>query len=315
MRKISLEQAALLLKTHDNIEILTHCYPDGDTVGSAYALCLALQSLGKKAKVLTAGEVSRHFLPFGSKIRDCAFDAEYVVSVDVAAPSLLGNLEEKYAGKINLCLDHHGANSVEADDVFADVSAAATGEIIYRLLAPLGVPLDKDIASALYLAVSTDTGCFRYGNTTADTMRICADLLEAGVDNGEINHAIFEQKSREKIKLERLVYETLTYFCEGKGALITVTNDMLSSLNLDSCETDGLASIPRQIEGVLIGITLREKNDGSFKVSVRTCADINACEFCSRFGGGGHPAASGCTLSGTLEEVKTALINAAEDFL
>ena len=315
MRKISLEQTVSWLIEHDNIEILTHDNPDGDTVGSAYALCMALQDLGKNTRVLTPCAVPVKFRAFGEKIKAQDFTAEYVVSVDVAALSLLGSLEKNYAEHIDLCIDHHGSNSVPAESTYLDPSAAAVGEMMFEIIKNLGVEMTKEIASAIYLAVSTDTGCFRYSNTTSRTLRICAELLELGVENGEINYMIFDQKSREKVLLERRVYETLTYFCGGKGAMIAITNDMLHELGTDDSETEGLASIPRQIEGVLIGMTIREKEDGCFKISVRTNGKVNACNFCMKFGGGGHPAAAGCTVSGTLEEVKEKLIKAAEEFL
>lgn len=312
MTRISLSEASELLYSHDNIEILTHRYPDGDTIGSAYALCLALQSIGKNARVLTAGTVSKKFLPFTSAVKAQDFRAQYTVSVDVAAPSLLGKLQQEYENKIDLCIDHHGSNSMQAENVFVDSSAAAAGEIIFDLLKLMNVTLTKEISDALYLAISTDTGCFMYSNTSARTLRTCAELLEAGVDNGSINHKIFEEKTKAKIELEKRVYETLTYFCSGKAAMITVTKDMVNGL--DDSETEGLASIPRQIDGVVMGITVREKED-CYRVSVRTNCGVDASQFCAQFGGGGHPAAAGCSLFGTCEQVRQTLIKAAEEFL
>lgn len=179
----------------------------------------------------------------------------------------------------------------------------------------MGVNFTKQIVDCLYTGISTDTGCFRYTNTTADTFRIAASLVELGCNSAYINKVMFETKSKEKIMLEREVYDTITYCADGKCAIVWVTLDMLKSLNIGEDEIEGLASIPRQIEGVLIGITMKEKEGGFFKISVRTNGDIDAAKFCSKFGGGGHKAAAGCSINGSLEDVRSQLIKAAEETL
>ncbi len=304
-----------LLKEKDNIEILTHHYPDGDTLGSAYALCLILQSLGKKARVITSGTVARKydFLKNGVEIQE--FEREFVVSVDVAAPSLLGENQEEYEGIIDLCIDHHGTNSIVAKHSYIDAKAAATGEIIYELSKEMGIGLTRDMASCIYTGISTDTGCFRYSNTTPCTMLVAAELMAVTPSWHEINTEMFEVKTKEKLNLERMVYETLEYSCNGKCALIYTTLEMQEKAGIGDDEMEGLASIPRQIEGVLLGITMREKADGTFKISVRSNKDVSASDFCARFGGGGHKAAAGCTIEGTLESVKEKLQKAACEML
>lgn len=221
----------------------------------------------------------------------------------------------KYLGKIDICIDHHGSNSVTAKEKFVDKYAAANCEIIYKLLMRMGVNFTKQIVDCLYTGISTDTGCFRYTNTTADTFRIAASLVELGCNSAYINKVMFETKSKEKIMLEREVYDTITYCANEKCAIVWVTLDMLKSLNIGEDEIEGLASIPRQIEGVLIGITMKEKEGGFFKISVRTNGDIDAAKFCSKFGGGGHKAAAGCSINGSLEDVRSQLIKAAEETL
>jgi DNA integrity scanning protein DisA with diadenylate cyclase activity len=148
-----------------------------------------------------------------------------------------------------------------------------------------------------------------------ETMRVAASLMDFGCNTAYINKAMFETKSKNKIQLERAVYDSMTYCADGRCAIIYTTLDMLKKLNTGDDEMEGLASIPRQIEGVLIGITMREKEGGFFKISVRTNNNINASDFCSQFGGGGHPAAAGCSIEGDLETVKTTLEKAAEKFL
>ncbi len=310
-----LKKVAEILKSKDNIEILTHHYPDGDTLGSAYALCLSLQSMGKNARVVTSG-VPAHKYDF---LKDCmemqVFEREFVVSVDVAAPSLLGENLGEYEDIIDLCIDHHGTNSMVAKEIYVEANSAAAAEIIYNLILELGVEITPQIANCIYTGISTDTGCFRYTNTTSRTHEIAADLMAKGADWQRINAVMFEIKSKEQLLLERMVYRTLEYHCDGKMALIYTTLDMLRDAGIRDDEVEGLASIPKQIEGVLLGLTLREKEDGTFKISARTNEGANAAEFCGLFGGGGHPAASGCTVAGDLETVKARLINAARGIL
>ena len=311
---MNLYEISQFLKSHDNYEILTHAYPDGDTLGSGYALCYALQQSGKKARVITTNLPSK-FLYLTEGVEEQEFEAEYIISTDVAADSLLGSNMSKYIGRIDICIDHHGSNTITAKEKFVDRFAAANCEIIYKLLMRMGVALDRKLADCLYTGISTDTGCFRYTNTTADTFRIAASLLEAGCNAAYINKIMFETKSKEKVLLEHAVYDTMTYCADGKCAIIYTTLEMFDKLGIGDDEMEGLASIPRQIEGVLIGITMREKQGGIFKVSVRTNDNINASDFCSQFGGGGHPAAAGCSIEGDIETVRNKLIKAAEEFL
>ena len=311
---INLYELSGYLKDHDNYEILTHAYPDGDTLGSGFALCLALQQIGKNARVITTNIPSKFtYLLKGVKEQD--FEAQTIISTDVAADSLLGSNMEKYAGRIDVCIDHHGSNTITAKEKFVDRFAAATCEIVYKLFRRMKIKITEQIADCLYTGISTDTGCFRYTNTTSETMRVAAQLMDFGCNTEYINKAMFETKSKTKIQIEHAVYDTMTYCADGRCAIIYTTLDMFKSLDVGDDEMEGLASIPRQIEGVLMGITMREKEGGFFKISVRTNCGINASEFCSQFGGGGHPAAAGCTIEGTLDEVRNKLIEAAEKVL
>ncbi len=311
---MNLYEIADFLKKNDNYEILTHAYPDGDTLGSGFALCLALQQLGKNARVITTNVPSK-FRYLLNGVREQEFTAQTIVSVDVAADSLLGSNMGKYSGKTDICIDHHGSNTFTAKQKFVDKYAAAACEIIYKLLLRMDVKIDGNIAACLYTGISTDTGCFRYSNTTSETMRVAASLMEMGCNNVYINKVMFETKSKQKVQLEHAVYNTMEYCANGRCAIIYTTLEMLGKLDIGDDEMEGLASIPRQIEGVLLGITMREKEGGFFKISVRTNDSINASDFCTRFGGGGHPAAAGCTIKGDLETVKKQLIKAAEEFI
>lgn len=315
MRMITLSEAATLLTENDNFHILTHRYPDGDTLGSAFALCYALRGMGKKANVKINGKLPSKFTYLAEDYEDQSFERKFVVSVDVAAMSLLGELEEEYKDCIDLCIDHHGSNCMVADNICVDANCAAACEIIHVILKAMRVKVTRKIANALYTGISTDTGCFCYTNTTAQTHRIAAELIERGCEFSKINRINFETKTRAKLKMERMVYDTMEFYCGGKCAIIYTTIAMQNALGAGDDEMEGLASIPRQIEGVKMGITMREKEDGTFKVSVRTNDGINASQFCARFGGGGHAAASGCSIKGDLPTVKYMLIKAAEEVL
>lgn len=314
MRQITLDEAASLLKEHDRFRLLTHSYPDGDTLGCAFALCFALRKTGKLCNVAIDGKLPSKFSYLAKNYKEQDFAFEYVVSVDVAAPQLLSDSVKEGVDHIDLCLDHHRTNSVEADHVYVDASAAAAAEIIWQLLEMLEVELDEDIAAGIYTGVSTDTGCFVYSNTTPRTHAIAAAVMPC-CDWNMINNINFVVKSRAKVKMERMIYDTMEFYAGGQCAIVYTTLAMQEALGAGDDEMEGLASIPRQIEGVKMGITMREKEGGVFKISVRTNEGIDAAGFCKQFGGGGHPAASGCSIEGSLGDVKLKLIEAAEDYL
>lgn len=231
------------------------------------------------------------------------------MAVDVADPKLLGKrLEERYAAHIDLCIDHHGSNTLYAAQTLLDASAGAACEVIYEVLRELGVEMDEQIADCIYTGLSTDTGCFRYSNATARTHRIAADMIDCGADAPIINQVMFETKTRTYAALERLALDSLETYCNGRAALITVTQEMYRLSGSNESECDPIASLPRQIEGVLVGAMLREKADGTFKASVRTHRPVDAAELCKRMGGGGHPRAAGCQLEGPLECAKKVLL-------
>lgn len=314
MKRVTLEEAASLLKEHDRFRILTHTYPDGDCLGCGYALAFALRKLGKLANVSVDGRLPSKFAYLVKNYEEQDFVPEYTVSVDVAAESLLGEGMTDGENRIGLCIDHHRTNSVEADNVYIDIEAAAAAEIIYQLMPLLGVELDEDIAGGIYTGISTDTGCFCYSNTTERTHHIAAAVMPY-CDWRMINYVNFVVKTREKLALERMVNDTMRFCAGGECAVIYTTLRMCEELGVGDDEMEGLASIPRQIEGVKMGITMREKGGGVFKISVRTNDGIDAAAFCKQFGGGGHPAAAGCSVEGDLETVIKTMVKAAEEYL
>ena len=314
--KIDVKKTAQLLENHDNIIILVHSNPDGDTLGCGYALLRALRKLGKKAEVLRPENVSKKYSYLFDDLGKEDFEPEFVVSVDVADVKLLEkDAREKYGDKINLAIDHHPSNCIVSDYLLLEDTAAAACEIIYKVVEELQVEIDKKIADCLYTGITTDTGCFRYSNTTSQTYFMAGKLVEYKADGPLINRIMFETKTKSYVLLERLVMDTLEMHFDGRCALVHLDYDMYEKSGSDESETDPLASKTRQIEGVCVGIFLREKEDGSFKISLRTHEDVNASEVCGKLGGGGHARAAGCQVDGPFDNAKEKILAAVEEYL
>lgn len=307
--KISLNEAADILKDNDGFTILTHRSPDGDTIGSAYALCMALHQLGKKARVLCSDAIPAKYAYFTDKVPTYTdFEEKFIVSTDVADTKLLGKGLADYADKVQLCLDHHETNTDFAEKTCVDAHACAAAELIEKLLKCMGIFIGKDIANALYTGICTDSGCFRYSNVTAETHRIAAELIEYGADHANINRLMFETKSRGRMDLERRVIESMQFYADGKIVVAYVTEDMLTQSGVERDDTDGLASLPKLIEGVKAAITINERTGEKLKISLRTSDGVSASAICERMGGGGHRAAAGCTFDGTLQDATQRLV-------
>lgn len=312
---ITLEPAAKTLLSKDKILILTHRSPDGDTIGSGYALAMALRKLGKSVKVDCTDPFPEKYSYFTDKLEKLEFDEEFVVSVDIADTKLLGEKLSDYADKIDLCIDHHGSNTKYAKEYYVEASAAAAAQVIAKLIRLMNVEFDKDIANAIYTGITTDTGCFRYTNVTAETHRIAADMIDCGAESGMINRLMFETKSRSRLEIERRVMDSIQFYLDGRCAIAYATIDMMKESGAVDSDMEGVSSLPRQIEGVMAGITLREKNNGKFKVSVRTTDELDASAICANFGGGGHKAAAGCMITGTLNEAIEQIIEVVRQAL
>lgn len=312
--RINAAYAAELLKSKDNILILTHDHPDGDTLGSAYALCRGLRSIGKKAVVKCPDKIPDSYAFMWQNLPEQDFEPAFIVAVDIADSVLLGaEYEAIYKDIINLSIDHHGSNNLKADDVLLESDAAAAAEIIYDVLMELGASLDSAMADCIYTGLSTDTGCFRYSNTSARSHRLAAILIDAGANKDEINQVFFETKSRVYAALERLALDSMTMYFDDRLAVITITQAMFRITGANESECDRLSALPRQIEGVLVGVTLRETKDGNFKASIRTNGPLNAAVLAAKMGGGGHAKAAGCRIDGPLEKAMEVLLKSVSE--
>lgn len=303
------EQAANWLLSRDHVLILTHKRPDGDTIGCAVALCLALRQLGKTAYVLENSEVTALYAPYvDGLVAPAQFTPHTVVSVDIAAVSLLPNNAKEYlTSGIHLAFDHHPSQEFFAQETCLDASRAACGELIYDVVRQWA-PISPTIALPLYVAISTDTGCFLYGNTTGDTHRVAGALTDTGIDIRAINHRHFRMKSFVRLKLDSLLVAGIQLHQSGKLAIVSLPISTMEAVGATEDDVDDISNLASSIQDVTIGVTLRELRPDVWKLSLRTIPEeLNASTVCSLMGGGGHSAASGATIEGTLDEV-TAII-------
>ena len=292
--------------------ILTHVRPDGDTVGCAAALCRALRGMGKAAYLLPNPEITGTYEPYAASLwAPEGYVPQSVVSVDIAAPNLLPDNALPYKGGICLAIDHHGSQEFFAERTCLDADAAACGEIVYNIVT-LMTPLTPEIALPLYVAVSTDTGCFVYSNTTARTHRIAAALMDCGIAVAPVNKALFRTKSRTRLAMEAWMAEWAEYYDHDRVVVMQIPLSLCLDYKATEADVEELSSLAALVEGTDCGVTLRELKDGRVKISLRTGPRVNATEVCALLGGGGHAAAAGATLHGTLGEVKQAVLQAID---
>ena len=310
MSSLTRNECGEFLRRHDRFAILTHRRPDGDTVGSAAVLCMGLRKLGKIAHIIENAEITDRYRHLHEGLTKSWPEAgDTLVTVDVAAPKMLPDAFRPLEGEIALRIDHHGTAASFTDWELVDAAAGACGEIIYDLLQLLGVELDKAMAEALYTAVSTDTGCFRFANTTAHTLRTAAACAEAGGDLFAINQAIFETNSFRKLKIQSWITENTEFLADGRIAICALPLSVEQAIGVTEDDMENISGFPRSIEGVKIAATLREI-PGGVKASVRAVPEYDAAAVCAKFGGGGHRGAAGCTLHMSLEEAAKAIAEA-----
>lgn len=303
-----------------NYILLTHKSPDGDTLGSGFALCRVLKNMGKKVKILGSdGFPDRYDFLYEGYTEDSLGENEphRVIAVDIADTSLMGKNLEYYThpNTVDLCIDHHISNKMYAKQSYVDGSASATGLVLFELFDFMGIDIDKQTAVCLYTAIATDTGCFKYENTTPRAHIAAAALMEKGVDYTRINRLMFDIKSRRRIEVEQAALINMEQALGGRVTLICVTKELLETSGADEAEISGLSAVPLTVEGTDVGVTIRYKDDDRYKLSVRTTDKADASAICKEFGGGGHIRAAGCEINAPLDEVKRMIISAAQKHL
>ncbi len=297
------------INKHNNIVILPHDNEDGDALGSCFALRLVLLAIGKNAHVeLTHRHKYCDFL-FGADDDRPLDGYTLAIAVDCADVDRMGERSAIFEQcDERLVIDHHATNKGFGMVDVIDGNASACGELIYKLALELGVEITPEIATDIYLAISSDSGGFRYSNTTPETMRIGAALLECGAKAVQANEMLFESQSVQKFTLMRNALDSLEVFNDGKICVVSITYQQFLDSGAKPEEMDGIVTIPRSLDTADIAIFLREKADGTVKVSMRCNENADVSKICAYFGGGGHVKAAGCTLDCSLEEAKNKII-------
>ena len=314
---MTVSEAVKWLSARDGFIIVTHKKPDGDTLGCAAALADGLRRAGKTAYVLPNIEATDRYIGYmGEYFAPADFSPEHIVAVDTASQGMFPRgYEEKLSGKVELCIDHHPSNELYAENTCLDASCAACGEIIFDLLSELNGNITAKEADFLYIAVSTDTGCFAYSNVTDRTFRCAAECFKAGADVHAINKDIFRTKSRKRISLETGIFSEMEFYGDGRIAVVMLPKSTLEKYGVDENDLEDIAALPGIVEGVEASMIIRELDDGKTKVSMRSGETVNSCEICRKFGGGGHAMASGCTVTMPLEEMRRAIVAETEKAL
>jgi phosphoesterase RecJ-like protein len=305
------------LRDHQRFAVLSHVRPDGDALGSQLALALSLQALGKTVRVWNEdGILEKYsFLPHAkllTKPPAAKEDVDLVVALDTAVQTRLGTaLDAVGSAKMTVNIDHHPSNPAYGDLVYVDPASPATGQILFELIADQKLPLTKEVAENLYVAISTDTGSFQYPNTTARTFEIAAELIRIGVDVGRVSQLLYENYPRRRIELLRELLGTMRFEGKGRVASFTLSLEMAKRLGVLPEDNEGLIDHLRAIRGVIVAVFFEELPDGKVRVSMRSKSEkADVCAICMRFGGGGHTLAAGARVRGTLAEVEQKVLEA-----
>ncbi|MDR3263452.1 MAG: bifunctional oligoribonuclease/PAP phosphatase NrnA [Clostridiales bacterium] len=321
MEKIDkLDKIASVLGEKKKIALICHINPDGDTVGSALALYTALNKLNKKADVFSSDELSPKlkYLPFSDRFnisREIKYDL--AIAVDCGDKGRLGVMSEIFdAADTKMCIDHHKSNTLGSDYSYIDPSISSTAEIIYSVLKKInGLTFDRDIATLLYAGMLTDSGCFTYPATTAQTLKIAAELHACGIDAADIAYNIFKKKTKNAFELEHRVLSRTKFFAENRIGIAVFFLKDFEETGTGQEDTEGLVNSIQSIDSVTAAVAVTEIDALHYRVSIRTKEPADASDIAAVFGGGGHRLAAGCRVGGCLEDVLEKIVKAAKDRL
>ncbi len=313
MKILTKNQTAEFLSQNDNYVILTHRRPDGDTLGSSALLCRGLRKMGKTAHILRNPEITEKYAHLHEGLTtEQVSDGDILVAVDTASAGMLPEAFSQYADRITLRIDHHATADSFTEMELVEGETAACGELVADVLMLMSTGhFDKPMANALYTAISTDTGCFRYANTTAKTLEKAAYCAYISDDLFAINQALFETRSLGRLRLEGWLIENMIFLQDGKIAICALPKAKETELGLTEDDLENISGFPRSIEGVKIAATIREDGENRVKISVRAVPGYDAAAICQNFGGGGHKGAAGasmaCSMDEAVEAIKKAL--------
>lgn len=306
-----MDEIVELLLRHDGFIIAGHRDPDGDSLGSSLALGLALEQMGKRVEVMSADPLFAAYmrLPESDRITVSAtapagYPVVVLVECNAVARSGIEGLEERLVVNI----DHHANNPEFGEVNWVDPSVAAVGVMVYRLLQALDVEITLAIATHLYVAILTDTGSFRYSNTDADAFRVCAELVDHGVEVSAVAEAIYENVPRDKVRLLGVALASLTIDPDGRVAAMVLHHETLAS-SPGKPDTEGIVNRAKAIEGVSVAALFKEVEPQSYRVSLRSDGAVDVAAIASGLGGGGHPRAAGCMVTGSIDEAKETILS------
>ena len=310
---MNFRECAAFLREKDRILLLTHRDPDGDTAGSAAALCSALRRLGREAWLFPNPGYTRLVLPYiSSMIAPPDFAYDCCVAVDVATERMF---PDGFSGPVCLCVDHHPTNSHYGENELIRGDRSSCGEIVLDLIRSLCGSVTEEEATLLYIAVTTDTGCFRYANTTSRTLAAASELLRLGAKQHEVSEVFFRKVSPARLRLEGSIYSGMRFCRGGKVVIAFVTQEMIRAAGATKDDFDDLASLAGRSEGSVLNVTIREQEDGSSRVSVRSSPGVSSSDICAVFGGGGHEMAAGCNIACPPEKAAEMLLEVIEAML
>ena len=308
MKKLTRNECAQFLLQHDNYTILSHRRPDGDTIGSSAALCRGLRQLGKTAHVLENKEVSSRFQWLHEGLtKESVEEGDTVLSVDVASPGMLSKDFQQLLGRIQLRIDHHGSATSFTDEELVDPDSASCAELVWDVLVMMGVKADQAIAEAVYVGVSTDTGCFRFSNTNAHTFAVAAECARAEARIYELNQELFETNTLGRLRMQAWIVDHMKMIRAGEMAICAIPLAVEQSIGVTEDDMDNISSFPRTVAGVCMAATLRETKEGDTKISVRAVPGYDATVIAAKFGGGGHKGAAGASVKLPLEDAAKAI--------
>jgi len=313
MANLTVTEVAGWLAARDRFAIVTHRRPDGDTLGSAAVLCRGLRQLGKTAHVLHNPEITpKYAFLLEGLCKDAPEEGDTLVSVDVASPGMLPAVFADLQDRIGLRIDHHRSDTPFGEHALVDPQCAACGQLIWRILAQLGAFLDEKIAEALYTAISTDTGCFRFANTQPETFRLAGACAEYCRELYRLNHTLFETNSLARLKIQGWMAQNAQFLREGKFCICAIPLSVEKALGVTEDDMENISGFPRTIEGVELAVTLRQENEEMVKLSVRCTPQWDASHICAQLGGGGHRGAAGASVTMTMDEAVNTIVSLLE---
>lgn len=308
------------LKKQDNFAVFAHVSPDGDALGSMFSLVYVLKKMGKKADAYVSGEVPKKLLfmveDFGFEYSTDISDKKYdcCISVDCADEMRLGIYKDMYfSAPVTLCIDHHITNKGYGKYNLVRGDASSNGEVLFEVFDKMQV-FDENSASLVYGAIASDTGCFGFQNTSAKTHICAAKLIEYGAKHVFYNQKMFLTNAKSALRAQVYTLQNMEYYFDGKVALASVSDKILEEIGATREDSEGLVHLIKKTEGVEVAILLKGLED-RVKVSLRTTELLDATLLAGKFGGGGHSRAAGCTIYESIEDAKTAVLKALEEFI